>query len=135
MKRKGYLFEQICSMPNLLLAAHNAGQGKRQRDEVVEFEKNLAQNLQVLQTELKTRTYTTSAYEIFIKYEPKKREIYKLPYRDRVVQWAILQILEPLWTPTFTNDTYACIRGRGIHSLCTDCVQTYAKTPTGRATA
>lgn len=59
-------------MPNLLLAAHNAGQGKRQRDEVVEFEKNLAQNLQVLQTELKTRTYTTSAYEIFIKYEPKK---------------------------------------------------------------
>lgn len=26
-------------MPNLLLAAHNAGQGKRQRDEVVEFEK------------------------------------------------------------------------------------------------
>lgn len=104
-------------MPNLLLAAHNAGQGKRQRDEVVEFEKNLAQNLQVLQTELKTRTYTTSAYEIFIKYEPKKREIYKLPYRDRVVQWAILQILEPLWTPTFTNDTYACLRGRGIHSL------------------
>lgn len=63
----------------ILLAAHNAGQGKRQRDEVVEFEKNLAQNLQVLQTELKTRTYTTSAYEIFIKYEPKKREIYKLP--------------------------------------------------------
>lgn len=54
-------------MPNLLLAAHNAGQGKRQRDEVVEFEKNLAQNLQVLQTELKNRTYTTSAYEIFIK--------------------------------------------------------------------
>lgn len=41
-------------MPNLLLAAHNAGQGKRQRDEVVEFEKNLVQNLQVLQTELKT---------------------------------------------------------------------------------
>lgn len=54
-------------MPNLLLAAHNAGQGKRLRDEVVEFEKNLAQNLQVLQTELKTRTYTTSAYEIFYK--------------------------------------------------------------------
>ena len=117
MRRKGYLFEQICSMPNLLLAAHNAGQGKRQREEVVEFEKNLAQNLQQLQTELTTRTYTTSAYEIFIKYEPKKREIYKLPFRDRVVQWAILQILEPLWTPTFTNDTYACIKGRGIHSL------------------
>lgn len=117
MKRKGYLYEQICSMPNLLLAAHNAGQGKRQRGEVLEFEKNLAQNLQQLQTELLNRSYTTSAYEIFTKYEPKKREIYKLPFRDRVVQWAILQILEPIWTPTFTKDTYACIKGRGIHSL------------------
>lgn len=73
-------------MPNLLLAAHNAGQGKRQRDEVVEFEKNLAQNLQVLQTELKTRTYMTSAYEIFIKYEPKSAK--STSYRTATVWYS-----------------------------------------------
>ena len=117
MKRKGFIFEQLCSMENLLLAAYNASKGKRKRDEVIKFEANLADNLRQLQEELQTRTYTTSQYSVFIKYEPKRREIYKLPYRDRVVQWAIMQVLEPIWTPTFTADTYACIKGRGIHSL------------------
>lgn len=117
MKRKGFIFEQLCSMENLLLAAYNASKGKRKRDEVIKFEANLADNLRQLQVELQTRTYTTSQYSVFIKYEPKRREIYKLPYRDRVVQWAIMQVLEPIWTPTFTADTYACIKGRGIHSL------------------
>lgn len=117
MKRKGYLFERICSMENLLQAFHNASNGKRKRDEVKRFEADLDANLRQLQAELTTRTYTTSAYEVFVKYEPKRREIYKLPFRDRVVQWAIMQVLEPVWTPQFTSDTHACIRGRGIHSL------------------
>lgn len=117
MKRKGYLFERICSMENLLQAFHNASNGKRKRDEVKRFEADLDANLRQLQAELTTRTYTTSAYEVFIKYEPKRREIYKLPFRDRVVQWAIMQVLEPVWTPQFTSNTHACIRGRGIHSL------------------
>lgn len=117
MKRKGYLFERICSMENLLQAFQNASNGKRKRDEVKRFEAALDTNLRQLQVELTTRTYTTSAYEVFVKYEPKRREIYKLPFRDRVVQWAIMQVLEPVWTPQFTSDTHACIRGRGIHSL------------------
>lgn len=117
MKRKGYLFERICSMENLLQAFQNASNGKRKRDEVKRFEADLDTNLRQLQVELTTRTYTTSAYEVFVKYEPKRREIYKLPFRDRVVQWAIMQVLEPVWTPQFTSDTHACIRGRGIHSL------------------
>ena len=117
MKRKGYLFERICSMENLLQAFHNASNGKRKRDEVKRFEADLDTNLRQLQAELTTRTYTTSAYEVFVKYEPKRREIYKLPFRDRVVQWAIMQVLEPVWTPQFTSNTHACIRGRGIHSL------------------
>ena len=117
MRRKGFLFEQICSYQNLLLATYNASKGKKQRDEVIKFEADLDNNLRQLQAELQSRTYTTSEYTVFVKYEPKRREIYKLPYRDRVVQWAIMQVLEPLWTPTFTADTYACIKGRGIHSL------------------
>lgn len=104
-------------MENLLQAFQNASNGKRKRDEVKRFEADLDTNLRQLQVELTTRTYTTSAYEVFVKYEPKRREIYKLPFRDRVVQWAIMQVLEPVWTPQFTSDTHACIRGRGIHSL------------------
>lgn len=99
-----------------MLAFYNASKGKTKRDEVVKFGADLENNLRQLQEELRARTYKTSEYETFTKYEPKRREIYKLPFRDRVLHWAVMQVLEPVWTPTFTADTYACIRGRGIHA-------------------
>ena len=70
-------------MPNLLLAAHNAGQGKRQRDEVVEFEKNLAQMEELVRRgyevlpilsynagELDTRFMTAPAGAAGVHYRP-----------------------------------------------------------------
>lgn len=131
MKRKGYLFEQICSMPNLLLAASNASTGKRKRKEVTEFEADLLGNLRKIQTELLTHSYTTSKYSVFYKYEPKLREILKLPYRDRVVQWAIVQVLEPHWVKNFTTDTYSCIKGRGLHKLLRDMRRFMREDPEG----
>ena len=117
MKRIGYLFDKVCDLENLRLAEINAGAGKGSRKEVAQFRANLEQNLADLREELVNKTYHTSAYTCFIKHEPKERVIFKLPYRDRVVQWAIMQVLVPIWTPIFTRDTYACIKGRGVHSL------------------
>ena len=117
MKRYGYLFARICAIDNLRLAAYNAGRGKRNRREVRAFFANLEAELARLHDELEGGTYETSAYEIFEKIEEKRRIIYKLPFRDRVVHWAIMQVLEPVWTPQFTADTHACIKGRGMHSL------------------
>lgn len=131
MKRYGYLFERICSLDNLRAAACNAAQGKRRRDEVQKFFADLESNLQEIRTELLCRTYRTSPYEVFIKYEPKRREIYKLPFKDRVVQWAIMLVLEPIWTPQFTADTHACIKGRGIHSLLKQLRNDLAEDPEG----
>lgn len=117
MKRIGYLFEKVCDMDNLRMAEANAGTGKGSRQEVAQFRDNLEQNLADIRAQLVNRTYHTSQYTCFIKHEPKERVIYKLPYRDRVVQWAIMQVLVDIWTPIFTRDTYACIKGRGVHSL------------------
>ena len=117
MKRIGYLFENVCDIENIRLAEINAGAGKGSRKEVAQFRANLEQNLSDLRAELVNKNYHTSAYTCFIKHEPKERVIFKLPYRDRVVQWAIMQVLVPIWTPIFTRDTYACIKGRGVHSL------------------
>lgn len=117
MKRYGNLYARICDIDNLPLAAHNAASGKRKRDEVTAFFANLEENLAQLHRELTEKRYKTSPYDVFIKYEGKRREIYKLPFRDRVVHWAIMQVLEPIWTPQFTADTHACIKGRGMHSL------------------
>lgn len=117
MKRYGHLYEQVCSYSNLFQAFHNAQKGKSSRQEVIEFNNNLEENLRTLQAELESMTYRTSDYVTFIKHEPKERVIFKLPFRDRVVHWAIMQIVEPIWVKQFTSDTYACIKGRGVHSM------------------
>ena len=111
------MYAHICDIDNLRRAAHNAARGKRKRDEVTAFFADLDANLEQLHRELTEKRYSTSRYDVFIKQEGKRREIYKLPFRDRVVHWAIMQVLEPIWTPQFTADTHACIKGRGMHSL------------------
>ena len=117
MKRFGYLYDRICSYDNLLSAFYHAKHNKGQRKEIVEFERDLEANLRQIQYELQTLTYHTSQYILFKKYEPKERLIYKLPFRDRVVHWAIMLVVEPIWVSNFTRDTFACIKGRGIHPM------------------
>src|SRR5690606_13045706 len=65
---------------------------------------------------LLSKTYTTSPYSKFTIYEPKEREISCLPFPDRIVHHAVMNILEPVFTSMFTADTYSCIKGRGIHA-------------------
>ena len=62
-------------------------------------------------------TFKTSEYVVFDKQEGNKmRIIYKLPYYpDRIVQWAILQVIEPYLIKTFISQTYSAIPGRGAH--------------------
>jgi retron-type reverse transcriptase len=63
------------------------------------------------------KTYKTSNYEVFTVWDKtKEREIYKLPYYpDRIVQWAIMQIIEPILLSKLTSITFSAIKDRGIH--------------------
>lgn len=94
MKRYGNLFERVVEYGNLEQAFHNAARHKTRRSEVIEYGSHLEANLLQLQRELITGTYRTSEYKTFIIYEPKERKIFKLPFRDRVVHWAIMQVIE-----------------------------------------
>lgn len=117
MKKYGNLYERVCSIDNLREAFYCASLGKRNRDDVLEYGVHLEENLEELHRELTGHTYKTSEYHVFTLYEPKERIIYKLPFRDRVVHWAIMLQVETIWINSFTRDTYACVKGRGIHSL------------------
>lgn len=117
MKRIGNLFNTVCSPENLLLAYTKAKRGKAKQYGVKLFEKNLDSNLEQLHAELTKGTYQTSEYSIFMIYDPKERTVYRLPFRDRVVHHAIMNVLEPIWTSVFVENTYACIKGRGIHAV------------------
>lgn len=115
MKRFGNLYSQICSMENIYQAYLNAKTGKGSTYGVVLFEKDLENNLLSICKSLTDKTYTISEYKTFIIHDPKEREIYRLPFRDRVVHHAIMNILAPIWIPIFISHTYSCIKGRGIH--------------------
>lgn len=122
MKRHGYLYEQICSMDNLILAHHNARKGKRRYREVKMVNEEEYNYLLYLKYMMENRTYHTSKYEVFIKKDgEKEREIYKLPYfPDRICQWAIIQVCEPIFMSKFISTTYSAIPGRGTHKCLRD---------------
>lgn len=117
MKRFGNLYSRICSLDNLYLVYSKARKGKGNTYGVIQFEKELDDNINALHKELSEDKYVTSEYQTFIIHDPKEREIYRLPFRDRVVHHAIMNILEDIWTPIFISHTYSCIKGRGIHGV------------------
>lgn len=118
MKRYGYLYEKIYDIENLRLAHKNAQRGKGFYTEVRDINKDPDKWLYKLQDMLINKTYKTSEYEIFVKNDKgKEREIYKLPYfPDRIVHWAIIQIVEPIFLNKLNHCTHSAIPKRGIHS-------------------
>ena len=117
MKRIGNLYERICSIDNLKLADSIARKGKLNQPGIIKHDKNRESNIIALRESLINKIYITSEYTTFNIYEPKERVIFRLPYYpDRIVHHAVMNILEPVFTATFTTDTYSCIKGRGIHA-------------------
>lgn len=97
------------------MAYREARKNKRYRDEVLEFTERLEENLIEIQNELIWKTYRVGRYREFYVYEPKKRLIMALPFKDRVVQWAVYQVLNPLIEIRYILDSYACRVGFGAH--------------------
>lgn len=116
MKRIGDLYSKIYSIDNLELADKKASKGKSKQYGLKIHNQTRAFNIMALHNMLKNKTYRTSPYTTFKIYEPKEREIFRLPYfPDRITHHAVMNILEPIFVNAFTRDTYSCIKGRGIH--------------------
>lgn len=122
----GGLYEQIYSFDNLLDAWRKARRGKRRLREVLRFEHDLEGNLIQLQNELIWQQYQPGAYRYFTVTSPKPRQIAALPFRDRVLQHAINNIIEPIFEARFISDSYACRPGRGTHA-CADRAQHFLR--------
>jgi len=116
MKRINNLFDKIISIENLEMADEMARRGKKNKYGIRLHDQNRESNIRALHELLKNNQYRTSKYDVFTVFTPKEREISRLPYYpDRIVHWAIMIVLEPIWVKIFTSDSYSCIKGRGIH--------------------
>lgn len=117
MKRLNNLYEKVYSIENLRLADSKARKGKGRQYGITVHDRNKEANILMLHELLKNKTYCTSEYTTFKIYEPKEREVYRLPYfPDRIAHHAVMLVLEPMFVSTFTADTYSCIKGKGIHA-------------------
>lgn len=116
MKRIGNLYSRIYDFENLYAAYLEARKGKRYRDEVLRYTANLEENLIQIQNELIHHTYKVGKYRQFYVTEPKKRLVMALPFKDRVVQWAIYRVLNPIFDKTFIPHSYGCRVGKGSHA-------------------
>lgn len=122
MKRLGNVYSKIYDIDNINEADSKARRNKgRSRKHIARHDKNKELENQMLSDSLRDNTYRTSEYTSFKIYEPKERIIYKLPYYpDRICHHATLNVLKSYWESLFIEQTYSCIKGRGIHKCLKD---------------
>ena len=110
-------FEDVYDFQNLFNAyktgISNIATYKRYRKHVTDFTVQLEENLIELQNDLIWHTYELGNFFNFCVYEPKKREIAALPFRDRVVQIALCNIIEPYIDARFINESCGCRKNKG----------------------
>lgn len=115
MKRVGGLWPEICSENNLWLAFRNACRGKRSRADVARFCLDAETELIAIREELLDGSWRPGPFHHFHVYDRKPRLISAAPFRDRVVQHAVMNLVEPAIDRRMIAHTYACRSGKGVH--------------------
>ena len=118
MKRIGFIYENIYTKDNIKLAIKNAARGKKKRNDVKYVLDNVDNCINTIQNILIKQTYVPSPYRTkTIKDGIKKKErIIYIPkfYPDQIIQWALLQQIQPYLYKGMYQFTCGSIPNRGI---------------------
>lgn len=145
-KRHGDLWNKFINYDNFRLAFRKAIKGRRRNAHVkkilgrrrknetkeqflIRREKRIRKFLEHIIYRLETGKFTTSEYILRPIRDPKPRMLYILPlYPDRIIQHALMNVLQPIWDKMLIHQSYACRPGKGQHK-CSDkiseCVKKY----------
>ena len=134
MKRYGNIYEKIGDMDNLREAHRNARKDKLFYAEVVMVDSDPDKYLSEIREMLINHTYSVNLDDYTISTindKGKQRELWKLPYfPHRIIQWAIMLQIEPIFNKVFTGFTCASLPNRGIKKA-QELVNTYLKDEPG----
>ena len=109
------MYERICNLEHLLQAHRRAQLDNRYKRKICAFTFSLEENLLRLRWELLQEIYIPRPYTYFMLHDPKTRAIAAPDIRDRVVQHALVDVIQPLFERQFINDSYACRANKGTH--------------------
>jgi len=116
MKRQNNLFEQITDYNNVRLAFLKALRGNRKGLAAIRFCGNIEKNLIFVREKLQSLDCGWGAYRSFTIKEPKIRVINTAPFRQRVMQHAIMNLVDPIFDRPMISNSYACRKGKGTHA-------------------
>lgn len=120
-KKHKRLIEAVASYDNLILAAYKARKGNPSSVGGMVYMDYLEANSELISDSIRNGTYKPGKHKEFVIFEPKRRLISALPFKDRVVQHAINNIIEPIFEATFYSQSYGCRAGKGTHSGAIHC--------------
>lgn len=109
------LFARLCEPSALERATRSATGNKRRRKDVAWFLFCLEDRLADLRADLLAGSYRPEPCELISIRDPKPRLIARTTIRDRIVQTAVVQQLEPILERSYSGDDYACRIGYGTH--------------------
>lgn len=116
MKRVGHLMEQITSLDNLYQAYRKASRGKLRNKEVLRFSEQFDENIRTMRNNLINGSFAIGDYRYFTIYDPKERIICAAPFRERVMQHAVMNICHPYFDRGLIDTTYATRKGKGVYA-------------------
>lgn len=120
-KRLKNVYDLLYTPENLIESAHKAVAGKEDKSEVQAFKEDFLENLDNLWEMFGNETFEPGPYTECTIYEPKERKLLIAPFfPDRIVHQCIINVLSEHWLHIYTENTYACIKGRGIHKCKND---------------
>jgi len=119
MKREGYILEKIAAWDNLVAADEEAQSGKVKKNRFIRrHNERKEEDLRALQQMILTLTFPEHHYTMVeMKSDAGKiRRIAKEDYFPwRILHHAILRVIGDKLIRSLIDDTFACIKGRGLH--------------------
>jgi retron-type reverse transcriptase len=115
MKKFIKTYDEIITVPNLLLAWEEFLCGKKGRRDVAIFQGRLMDNIIGLQQDLKEKTYCHGLYQAFNISDPKPRNIHKAIVRDRLLHHLLYRETYNYFDKQFIYDSYSCRLDKGTH--------------------
>jgi len=115
MKRTRITLAQVTHLDSLYLATYRAAKGKRQRQEVQHFLRNLPSELMQLNHLIDQQHGPLGEYRCFTIRDPKTRLIHAADFRYRVLHHAMMAHAGPCLDQVLLPSVFACRINKGVH--------------------
>jgi hypothetical protein len=115
-KKHRNLIDRITADANMMEAWRLTRRGRRLAASGLEFKEYAVLNLHRLAAAMRDGSYSEGEPTRFLIWDPKRREIAALPFRDRIAQHALCAVIGPIFDATLLPNTFACRAGKGTHA-------------------